>query len=103
MQVTARQRKVSSWGWALVDMSCWALAIFVATWLRLDFDTLRTLGVGTLEFAVAAAAFHFAAGMVIGPYAVGHVLGSFEEVVDIGRAVLLTTFVKICGDHLSRR
>ena len=76
-QGTARQRQFYRWYWALVDMACWAVAVYVATWLRLDFDTLRTLGPGTLQFGLAAAAFHFAVGMVIGPYAVGHARGSF--------------------------
>ena len=96
-QGTARQRQFYRWYWALVDMACWAVAVYVATWLRLDFDMLKTLGAGTLQFALAVAVFHLAVGMVIGPYAVGHARGSFEEVVDISRAVLVTTFAGFAG------
>jgi FlaA1/EpsC-like NDP-sugar epimerase len=74
-------------------MVCWAAAVYMATWLRLDFDVLDTFNAGTFAYAATIACLHVALGAVIGPYAVGHARGSFEEVVDIGRAVLITTFL----------
>ena len=44
----------------------------------------------TLLFAVAAVAGHLFVGAFIGPYAVGHQRGSFEETTDIGRTVVVT-------------
>jgi len=77
--------------WALVDAGVWAAAVFAATWLRFDFQPDVALVGGTLLFAAVAAAGHLFIGSLIGPYAVGHQRGSFEESTDIARAVVLVT------------
>jgi FlaA1/EpsC-like NDP-sugar epimerase len=75
----------------LFDAAIWFAAIYGATWLRFDFRESPVLVATTLAFAVAAAVGHFLVGVCIGPYAVGHQRGSFEEATDIGRTVMVTT------------
>jgi FlaA1/EpsC-like NDP-sugar epimerase len=77
--------------WVLFDAGIWFVAIYGATWLRFDFRDTSVLVVSTLVFAIAAAVVHVAVGAVIGPYAVGHRRGSFEETTDLSRTVLVTT------------
>jgi len=88
-----RNETLFRWYWALIDTSCWLASVYAATALRLDFDVLVTFSVGTLWYAVSAALLHVCLGAVIGPYAIGHARGSFEEIVDIGRAVVITTLI----------
>lgn len=88
-----RNETLFRWYWALIDTACWFASVYAATALRLDFDVLVTLSVGTLWYAVSAALLHACLGAVIGPYAIGHARGSFEEIVDIGRAVVITTLI----------
>ena len=75
----------------LFDAAIWFVAIYGAAWLRFDFRGAPVLVTNTLGFAVAAAVGHFLVGAYIGPYAIGHLRGSFEEAIDIGRTVLVTT------------
>jgi FlaA1/EpsC-like NDP-sugar epimerase len=79
------------WVWVLFDASIWFAAIYWATWLRFDFTNAPVLVGATLVFAAAAALTHVVVGAVIGPYAVGHRRGSFEETTDLGRTVVVTT------------
>ena len=79
--------------WALLDLFCWVVSLYLATWLRLDFDLSQTLNLGTITFALAAGMFHVGVGALVGPYAIGHPRGSFEEVAQIGRAAFITTCV----------
>ncbi|WP_227423272.1 nucleoside-diphosphate sugar epimerase/dehydratase [Pengzhenrongella sicca] len=66
------------------------MAIFGAVWLRFDFVSTPLLERTTLEFALAAVAGHLVVGAFLGPYAVGHQRGSFEESIDIARTVAVT-------------
>ena len=79
------------WAWVLLDEGIWFLAIYVATWLSFDFAPTPGLIETTLQFAVAAAIGHLLVGALIGPYAVGHQRGSFEETTDVAATVLVTT------------
>ena len=89
---TARRSQwLSRWVWALLDATIWFAAIYGAAWLRFDFESAPALVAGTLVFASAAAAAHLLVGAVLGPYAVGHKRGSFEETTDLGRTVAVTT------------
>jgi len=76
--------------WVLLDATIWFAAIYGAAWLRFDFESAPALVAGTLLFASAAAAAHLLVGAVLGPYAVGHKRGSFEETTDLGGTVLAT-------------
>jgi FlaA1/EpsC-like NDP-sugar epimerase len=77
--------------WALLDAAIWFVAIYGATWLRFDFRVARVFVATTLLFAIVAVAAHFIVGAFIGPYAVNHQRGSFEESADIGRTVAVLT------------
>jgi len=79
------------WVWVLFDAAIWFVAIYGATWLRFDFERPPVLVATTLVFAAAAVLTHLFVGALIGPYAVGHRRGSFEETTDIGRTVVVTT------------
>ena len=74
----------------LFDAAIWFVAIYGATWLRFDFKRASVFVATTLVFAIAAGLGHFLVGAVIGPYAVGHQRGSFEETTDIVRTVAVT-------------
>ncbi|WP_374929121.1 polysaccharide biosynthesis protein [Kytococcus sedentarius] len=87
--LASRDRKVR-YAWAAIDAGMWFVAVWVATSLRFDFNVEYTLGWGTLAVALVAALLHAAVGLVVGPYAVGHQRGSFEEATDLGRATLIT-------------
>jgi len=76
--------------WVLFDAAIWFVAIYGATWLRFDFKRASVFVATTLVFAIAAGLGHFLVGAVIGPYAVGHQRGSFEETTDIVRTVAVT-------------
>src|ERR1019366_6853043 len=73
------------------DSGIWFTAIYCATWLRFDFENTPVFVATTLQFALVAGLGHFLVGAVIGPYAVGHARGSFEETTDLVRTVLVTT------------
>jgi FlaA1/EpsC-like NDP-sugar epimerase len=79
--------------WALFDGAIWFLAVYSATWLLFDFRETSVLVRGTLTFAANAVIVHLLVGAVIGPYAVGHRRGSFEETVDLSRTVVVTSGV----------
>lgn len=75
---SGRQVSRKRWIWALVDVSCWVLA----AWLRLAFDLDRAFDRGTFSFALDSATLCVVIGAIIGPYAVGHLRWSFDEVLD---------------------
>jgi FlaA1/EpsC-like NDP-sugar epimerase len=89
------------WVWVLFDGGIWFVAIYVATWLRFDFENPSVFADATAGFAFAAGVGHLLVGAVIGPYAVGHRRGSFEETVDLGRTVALTSTVLLAWALLS--
>jgi len=84
---TRRAEWLHRWVWVLFDGAIWFVAIYAATWLRYDFRRPPVLLATTLAFAAAATLGHLLVGAVIGPYAVGHRRGSFEETTDIVRTV----------------
>ena len=77
--------------WLLFDTAIWFVAVYGATWLRFDFQESSVLVATTLGFAAVAAAGYLVVGAALGPYAVGHRRGSFEETADLGVAVVATT------------
>jgi FlaA1/EpsC-like NDP-sugar epimerase len=83
-------RWLHRWVWVLFDGAIWFAAIYGATWLRFDFTNTDVLVDHTLAFASVAAVAHFLVGGLIGPYAVGHRRGSFEETTDLAGTVLAT-------------
>nr|WP_270888656.1 nucleoside-diphosphate sugar epimerase/dehydratase [Pedococcus sp. 5OH_020] len=76
--------------WAFLDAAIWVLAIVGAAWLRFDFRTDPVATPGMAWFLGIGVVLHLIVGALIGPYAVGHERGSFEETADIGKTVLIT-------------
>lgn len=85
-----RTERIARWSWSVADAGIWFVAIFAAAWLRLDFHAAPVLIRSTFVFATVAGVAHVAVGALIGPYRVGHLRGSYEETVDVGRAATLT-------------
>ncbi len=85
------QDRMHRWVWALVDASLWGLAMYGASLLRYDFHQQPVFVRATLWFALFTAAVNMLVGALIGPYAVGHQRGSFEETTDVARTVLVTS------------
>ncbi|MGN6413371.1 polysaccharide biosynthesis protein [Flexivirga sp.] len=86
---SARERAVQS-VWAGVDALLVVAATFFATWMRYDFDVSDLGNWSVLKFAVVAAAIYLIIGILVGPYRIDHVRGSFEETVAIGYSIVLT-------------
>ena len=88
-----RRDRLARWSWAAVDGLTWFAVIYVAAWLRLDFSLEPVLLASTFGVALTAAVVQVAVGAVAGPYRVGHQRGSFEEMSDISRAVVITSAI----------
>ena len=88
-----RRDRLNRWIWAAIDSAAWAVAVFLATWLRYDLHVAPVLAPPIVTFTALAVVCQLAFGTFFGPYAVGHDRGSFEETYDVGRTVLLTTLV----------
>jgi FlaA1/EpsC-like NDP-sugar epimerase len=86
-RVQARRERFNRWLWALVDSGVWVVAIFLGAWLRYDLNAIRSLSTPLVVLALAAIAAQLGAGAAIGPYAVGHERGSFEETYDVAKTV----------------
>lgn len=85
------------WGpagpWPVADATLWIFAIVVGTFLRYDFDLAQTLNFTVFTVGGSAAVIHLVVGHLVGPYRQGHERGSFGEVVDLARAVAVTTLL----------
>jgi FlaA1/EpsC-like NDP-sugar epimerase len=73
--------------WALFDALIWGAAMFAAGWMRFDFVATQVPVRGVLWFALTAMLGQLIVGGLVGPYAVGHQRGSFEEIVGVARTV----------------
>lgn len=89
--VRERRARVIRSIWSLIDSAVWVFAIYLAIWVRLDFVLQPQFVQGTALFAVGAVVGHLAIGYLFGPYAVGHVRGSFEEIADVALTVGLVS------------
>jgi len=87
MSHVVRRDRMVRWTWALFDALIWCGAVFLASLLRFDFDISDVAIRGTLWFALVAMAAQLIGGGLVGPYAVGHERGSFEEIVDVAKTV----------------
>lgn len=77
--------------WCAVDVIIWIVALYVAVWLRLDFELDPEFAEGTAKFAAVAVLGQIIVGHLLGPYGVGHLRGSFEEVIDLGITASIVT------------
>jgi len=102
---SARTEQVLRWSWALIDAAVWMLAVCGASWLRDDFSRQGVTSPAVLWQAAMTALAYVLVGAFVGPYAVGHERGSFEETLDIARtaAVAITgVFVWVLLTHAER-
>lgn len=90
-RVTRRWRRLRRWARPVLDTFVWFGAVLVAVWLRYNFDIDVVFSYTTLKVALVGGILHFVVGSLIGPYRIGHQVGSFDEAADLGRAVILTT------------
>ncbi|WP_068255411.1 polysaccharide biosynthesis protein [Janibacter corallicola] len=86
---TALQGRASHrWYWAVIDLAVLAIAVFFAALLRYDFTFEQVFAPGVRELTALALGAHLVIGILIGPYAVGHLRGSYEEIADLVRTVV---------------
>lgn len=90
MRNTTPRRSVR-WLWASVDVLIVSSSVFIAALMRYDFDTDLALSPPVLTLVGVAALAQLVLGSLIGPYAVGHERGSYEEIVDVGKTVIAWT------------
>ena len=83
-----QDRRRNRWIWALVDLAVLVVAAFVSAWLRYDFDLNAALTLPVATLAGIAVLAHLVVGAALGPYATGHLRGSYEEIVDLTKTVL---------------
>ena len=79
------------WLWALIDLVVLTVAFGVSAWLRYNFNVSATFTAPIALLIGAAAMAHVLVGGLVGPYAVGHLRGSYEEIVDLTKTVALWT------------
>lgn len=72
--------------WASADVAIVVVATFAAAWVRYDFDLAIVFTKPTGAFAITAAMIYLLFGLLVGPYRVKHLRGSFEETATLGRA-----------------
>jgi FlaA1/EpsC-like NDP-sugar epimerase len=96
-----RDQWLHRWVWVLFDGAIWFGAIYGATWLRFDFKSTDVLMDHTLTFAAVATLAYVLIGSIIGPYAIGHQRGSFEETNDLATTALVTTGGLLAWDFLA--
>lgn len=80
---------LARWRWPAPDVLIWIVAVALAVLLRFDFR-LEHVSEGLPLFVGLVVVLHLVTGFTVGPYAIGHVMGSLEEVVDLLRIIALT-------------
>lgn len=91
---THRERdRAVRYGWFAVDLLVVLISAFMAAWVRYDLDATASTTQEIALFGLLAVVVYAAVGMVIGPYRIGHMRGSFEETSDLIRAILVTALV----------
>lgn len=84
---------VNRWRWAGIDGGLWVLSTIAAVFLRFDFDIGQAFAAQTLFYAACMTVGYLILGGLVGPYAVGHSRGSFEEILDLTKTALITGVV----------
>lgn len=76
--------------WAAADGATWVIGFMAAVWLRYEFSFPPGVRRVSLLLAVFCGVAHVAVGMLFGPYRVGHKRGSYEELFELARTILIT-------------
>ncbi|GAA4719508.1 nucleoside-diphosphate sugar epimerase/dehydratase [Pedococcus ginsenosidimutans] len=90
-----RRLRLHRWLWAVVDAVVLVAALYIGSWMRFDFHPGPVFVTNLAILSAVAVATHLLVGILIGPYAVGHERGSFEEIADIAKAVAVTGTVLV--------
>ena len=91
---TPRERdRAVRYGWFVVDLLVVLVSAFMAAWVRYDLDAAASTTQEIALFGLLAVVVYAAVGMVVGPYRIGHMRGSFEETSDLIRAILVAALV----------
>lgn len=97
MTAQVRRARWVRLGWAAVDALIWVVMLFAALWIRLDFEFDDSFLRGTAYFALAAMTGQLIVGYLVGPYSISHVLGSFEEIVELTTTTAVVTVFLFLG------
>lgn len=79
--------------WAGVDAAVWVLALVLATVLRYEafYDQADWRALALV--AMLAIILQLVTGFVIGPYGIGHTRGSYEEILDLIKTVVIVATI----------
>lgn len=89
------------WRWAGVDGFLWLVATLAAVFLRFDFNITQALAPNSLVFSAGTTAAYLLLGGLMGPYAVGHSRGSFEEILDLAQTAMVVGVIGLIVNVLS--
>jgi FlaA1/EpsC-like NDP-sugar epimerase len=89
------------WRWAGLDGLLWLVATLAAVFLRFDFNITQALAPNSLVFSAGTTAAYLLLGGLIGPYAVGHSRGSFEEILDLSQTAMVVGVISLVVNVLS--
>ncbi len=93
---TPPRRLGRRWAWAVVDGLAWVVGIVAADWLRFDFDRHQIVVSAAVWLSALAVGLQLLIGAAVGPYAVRHERGSFEETSDVGRTAAIVGALVAC-------
>jgi FlaA1/EpsC-like NDP-sugar epimerase len=89
------------WRWAGLDGLLWLVATLAAVFLRFDFNITQALAPNSLVFSAGTTAAYLLLGGLMGPYAVGHSRGSFEEILDLSQTAMVVGVISLVVNVLS--
>jgi FlaA1/EpsC-like NDP-sugar epimerase len=89
------------WRWAGADGLLWLVATLAAVFLRFDFNITQALAPNSLVFSAGTTAAYLLLGGLMGPYAVGHSRGSFEEILDLSQTAMVVGVISLVVNVLS--
>ena len=75
--------------WTAVDTGVWVFALVIASWLRYESYSAPIEWGGFWIAAAIVAAAQLIVGFAWGPYAIGHMRGSYEEILDVVKTVVV--------------
>lgn len=75
--------------WAVVDCGVWGVALLLAAYLRYETYRAPIEWPGFLAVCGWAAVLQLLIGFWTGPYAISHTRGSYEEILDVVKTVIL--------------
>ena len=90
-----RRLRLHRWLWAVVDAVVLVAALYMGSLLRFDFHFGPVFVTNLAILSAIAVGTQLLVGSLIGPYAVGHERGSFEEIADIAKAGAVTGVVLV--------